>query len=216
MGLNSTSVCGFSKVGCSSLIWSLWSRIQCFVFGLISISVCTFSKVVCRSSIWSFWLWFSDVWKDKTSFKPFKHVHCVDMIHISFSCLSFYSLIYIDKVPPAWLSTLSHHRLGRSFSLIKCQILASLFMVFDTLTLRFSRFVNRTPSHSAFFTYICTHFVLAHMHLHGVARRVFIKERSSHMSSRVWPCVVSSLYTFSDFFTSSILVIILHVVETAK
>ena len=71
--------------------------------------------------------------------------------------------------PPAW----------QSFSLIKCQILASLFMVFDTLTLRFSRFANRTPSLSAFFTYICTHFVLAHMHLHGVARRVFIKKRSS-------------------------------------
>ena len=52
-------------------------------------------------------------------------------------------------------------------------------MVFDTLTLRFSRFVNRTPSHSAFFSYICTHFILAHMHLHGVARRVFIKERPS-------------------------------------
>ena len=46
-----------------------------------------------------------------------------------------------------------------------------------------------------------------------------------HMSSCVWPCVVSPssdlfsfecLYYFSQFFISSILVIILHVVETAE
>ena len=72
----------------------------------------------------------------------------------------------------------------------------------------------------------CTlHMCLHHNVAQGAARRVCIKVRSStchHVSDcalSLHPLISSSLeclYNFSHFFISSILVIILHVVETAE
>ena len=65
-----------------------------------------------------------------------------------------------------------------------------------------------------------------HRMAQGVERRVFIKERSSachHVSDRALSLLAfdlfltfECLYTFSNFFISSLLVIILHVVETGE
>ena len=66
-----------------------------------------------------------------------------------------------------------------------------------------------------------------HRMAQGVAARVFVKNMFIHMSPRVWSFAVSlrfdfflslsleCLYIFSDFFISSILFIIFHVVGTA-
>ena len=84
--------------------------------------------------------------------------------------------------------------------------------------------VNRAFSHSLFShaLYTCVYTTL----WLKVLQRVSHKRALIHMSSRVWSFVISPpidlllclecLYTFSDFFISSIQVIILHVVGTAE
>ena len=72
--------------------------------------------------------------------------------------------------------------------------------------------------HTRIFSHICSS--------KGVVARVFVKRPLIHMSSRVWLCIVSPhlelflsfecLYILSNFFTFSILLIILHVVGTAE
>ena len=88
--------------------------------------------------------------------------------------------------------------------------------------------VNRTPLTLRIFSHICTHFILVHMHLHGSrCRSACLLKTCSSTCHRVSDlCVVSPsidlflsfecLYLLSILFISSILVIILHVVETAE